>query len=102
MIGNNAWPPRPAIGTAADHDTIGMGLRQHGAGVRGGGSIAIGNQGNADDVLNGANGAPVSPAAIELATGSSVHGDHLNARILGAARQFGRVNSSSHPSPGAS
>ena len=47
---------------------------------------------NREFVLDRANRGPVRTALVELAAGAPMHGDEAHARLLGAARQFRRVD----------
>ncbi len=86
-----AGKPRTALRGAADHHSIGAGNMKRGHDIVEGANVAIDDHGNRDRLLDRAHGGPVGAAVIKLATRAAMHGDHLDAGLLRATRQLGRV-----------
>src|SRR5438552_3942167 len=78
----HARPPGPAIGATADHDAIGAGGIEHGAYIFNRVAVAVGDERNVDRFAHLPDGGPIGLAAIELATGASMDGNHGHAQIL--------------------
>ena len=88
---NRPDAPRSADGGASDHHRPRPRRLQHRARVLQAPAIAVDGDGNGHGFDDVGDRAPVGFALIELAAGAAVHGDHRDARGLGAARQFGGV-----------
>ena len=96
-FGDDAGPPRPAIGASADHDAVGAGGFEHGGGIHWRHAVAIGNQRNGDRLAHTMDGGPVGAATVELAAGAAMDGHHLYASQLGAAGQLRGIEAAMVP-----
>ena len=93
--------PRPTISAAADHDAVGPRLLERIVDVVQGLDIAVGDHRQSGRRLDLADEAPVGMAVVEVAAGAAVHSQHLDARLLGDARQVwgvavGRIPAGAH------
>ena len=88
---DGAGRPRRAVVGAADHHGVGARILEDRGGVGRRGDIAIGDDRDRDRLLDPGDRPPVGLALVELAARAAMDGDHLHARLLGAAGKQRRV-----------
>ena len=83
--------PRPALRSAADHDRIGPGVFEHLLGLLRRVDVAVGDDRNAHCGLYRGDGVVLGMSRVGASAGAAVHGQRLDARALGDARDCERI-----------
>ena len=83
--------PRPAVGAAPDHHAVGAGLLEGRVDVVERVDVAVDDHRQTGRRLDVGDERPVGMAVIEIAARAAMHGQHLDAALLGDAREVGGV-----------